>query len=314
MSALKPFDVVAVGDLNIDLILAVDELPEFGREVLARSLSRHPGGVAANFASYCAKLGLRVALVARVGDDEAGAFLVDCMAAAGVCTDYLIVDDELGTGTTVSLSGPHDRAFVTYLGTIDSLTGPDLPDALLAQTRFMHVGSYFMQTKLQPDLPALFARAAQAGVATSLDTGYDPYERWDTGLRQLLPQVDIFLPNEVEATCIGGQDDPLQAAAALPRPRQGIALKLGAQGARFLRPGDEAAAPVFQVDMVDTTCCGDAFDAGFIAAWLDGREPAECLRWGNAMGALVGSGPGNMMAAVSREAVAGVLRTGRVGP
>jgi sugar/nucleoside kinase (ribokinase family) len=313
MSSDRPFDIVAVGDLNIDLILPVDELPQFGREVLARSLSRHPGGVAANFASYCARLGLQVALVARVGDDESGVFLVEAMRQAGVCTDFIKVDEALGTGTTVSLSGPHDRAFVTYLGTIDSLTGPDIPDDLLRRTRFMHVGSYFMQTKLQPDLPALFARATQAGVTTSLDTGYDPYERWDNGLRALLPQVDLFLPNEVEVACLGGQEEPLAAAAALPRPRLGIALKLGAQGSRFLGTQAQAEAPVFAVQIADTTCCGDAFDAGFVAAWLNGGEPAECLRWGNAMGALVGSGPGNMMAAVSRAAVEGVLRTGRVG-
>jgi len=312
MSSGRRFDVIAVGDLNVDLILAIEELPQFGREVLARTMSRHPGGVAANFAAYCARLGLRVALVARVGDDEFGPFLTESMERVGVCTDYVKVDEELRTGTTVSLSGPHDRAFVTYLGTIDSLTGPDIPDALLAQTRFMHVGSIFMQAKLQPDLPALFRRAADAGVTTSLDTGYDPYEQWDAGLWELLPQVDLFLPNEVEVTRLGRQDDPLQAAAALPPPRVGMALKLGPEGSRFVQEDRTLAAPVFGVQMVDTTCCGDAFDAGFIAAWLDGQEPQECLRWGNAMGALVGSGPGNMMAAVSREAVEHVLATGAV--
>lgn len=306
----RRFDVVAVGDLNIDLILSLDELPEFGREVLATSMSRHAGGVAANFAAYCARLGLRVALVARVGRDEFGSFLIDRMRGFGVCTDYIRYDDELRTGTTVSLSGPQDRAFVTYLGTIDSLIGSDVPDELLDEARLMHVGSYFMQTKLQPDLPAVFRRAAQRGLITSLDTGYDPYERWNSGLRELLPLVDIFLPNEIESTSITGQADAIAAARELARRGNHVALKLGAEGSRLYHGESEEWAPPFPVQVADTTCCGDAFDAGFVAAWLAGEPPKECLRWGNAMGAIVASAAGNAADLVSAEAVAARLRRG----
>lgn len=308
---MKNFDVLAVGDLNIDLILGVTGLPEFGREVLAHSLARRSGGVAANFAAYCARLGLRVALLARVGRDGEGDFLLAEMQRLGVVTDHVVRDPELPTGITVSLSGPHDRAFVTYLGTIDSLRGSDATDDLLAQARWVHVGSYFMQTKLQPDLPDLLRRARAAGAVTSLDTGYDPAETWDSGLPAALAETSLFLPNEVEIEGITGEAAP-QAAARLLTMTGAVALKLGGAGARYLSVEQTAELAPYQVEVVDTTCCGDAFDAGFIAAALAGKPPAECLCWGNACGALVASGPGNAADRVSRDAVEQVIRSGRV--
>lgn len=308
---MKSFDILAVGDLNIDLILGLDSLPEFGREVLAHSLAQHAGGVAANFATYCVRLGLSVALVARVGRDSYGDFLIEHMRRAGVCTDYLIRDDTLATGLTVSLSGPADRAFVTHLGTIDSLTGADVPDALLARTRLVHVGSYFMQTRLQPELPDLLQRAHAAGALTSLDTGYDPYERWTTGLTEVLPHLDLFLPNEIEATSIAGEPEPLAAGRVLAARTGAVALKLGGKGSWLLTKGEEVFAPPFAVEVVDTTCCGDSFDAGFAAAWLKHKTPQERLLWGNACGALVASGAGNYAENVSVGAVERVISTGR---
>lgn len=310
---MKRYDVVAVGDLNIDLILGVSALPEFGREVLAHSFTQHAGGVAANFATYCVRLGLNVALVARVGRDDYGSYLIDHMRHVGVSTEYIIHDDSLATGVTVSLSGPTDRAFVTHLGTIDSLTDADIPDALLAQARLVHVGSYFMQSKLQPDLPGVLQRAQAAGALTSLDTGYDPYERWSDGLSEVLPHLDLFLPNEVEATAITGEADAVAAGRTLAAQGPAVALKLGGKGSWLFEHGRELTAPPFAVEVVDTTCCGDSFDAGFVGAWLMDKTPQERLLWGNACGALVASGAGNAAEKLSVPSIQGVIEKGRVG-
>lgn len=306
------YDVLAVGDLNIDLILSIDSLPEFGREVLAQSVSQHAGGVAANFATYCVRLGLRVGLVARVGRDDFGDFLVAEMERVGVGTEHIIRDDTLATGITVSLSGPRDRAFVTHLGTIDSLTGADVPDGLLSQTRLVHVGSYYMQSKLQPDLPDLLRRARAQGARTSLDTGYDPYEVWTTGLAEVFPHLDLLLPNEVEATAMTGEPEAPAAGRALAARGPAVALKLGGKGAMLLGEGQEETVGPFSVTVADTTCCGDSFDAGFVTAWLAGKTPRERLLWGSACGALVASGPGNSAERISEAEVGRVIAEGRV--
>lgn len=308
----RPYDVLAIGDVNIDLVLGLEALPQFGQEVVADSLSQHLGGCTANFACYCARLGLRTALLARVGRDAYGDFLLDELQQFGVSTEYVLRDVERPTGITVALSGPTDRAFVTHLGTIDSLTGADATDALLAQAEWVHVGSFFLQRKLRPAVPDLLRRAQALGSRTSLDTGYDPEGQWNGDLPAALAHVSVFLPNEVEGMAMTRAATPAAALSALADRCPMVAMKLGAEGAAYAAGAERLRAAPVRVRVVDTTCCGDAFDAGFVAAMLRCLPPAECLAWGNACGALVASGQGNAAHRVSVEAVARTLATGEV--
>lgn len=301
---LREYDVLAIGEVNIDLIMSgLPGLPGFGEEVLAEDILTRLGGSTANFVVCCAKLGLRVAFVAKVGLDDFGDFLVNELERWRFGSQYITRDPELRTGVTVSLSGPTDRAFVTYVGTINSLTGEDIPDHLIASCRHVHVGSYFLQSKLQPALPGIFQRAHEAGASVALDTGFDPTEVWDSGVRDLLDEVDLFLPNEVEGPAIAGVADETEALRTLGERCGMVVMKLGAEGAvgregeRFLR------VPGLEVDVLDTTCCGDAFDAGFTAAMLRDRSLAECLASGNACGALMATVVGNDVDALDEQAL-----------
>ncbi len=298
------YDILCVGDVNVDLILSgVDRMPRFGEEVLADAVGMHLGGCTANVATFAARLGMRAALRARVGRDDFGDFLIEQLTQIGVSTEFIIRDDELNTGITVSLSGASDRAFVTYLGTIDSLTEADVTDDLLAQARHVHIGSYFMQRKLQPSIKSVFERAHAQGCTTSLDTGYDPYETWDCGIVDVLPAVDVFMPNEVEGPRISGVEDPMEAARALAQSAGRVSVKLGAEGSGLLTGEAEMLVPGFSVEVVDTTCCGDAFNAGLLCALLGGKSDEELLRWGNAAGAIVAAGSGTSAERLSREAI-----------
>ncbi|MGQ9729654.1 MAG: carbohydrate kinase family protein [Candidatus Zipacnadales bacterium] len=290
----RPYTVMAFGDLNVDLILAgVRERPKFGGEVLAESIGMHAGGSTANVAACCAQLGLSTVLVTNVGNDSFGDFLIREMQEFGVATAHILRHNTLRTGITVSISIPDDRAFVTHLGTINSLTEADAAEELLAQARHLHVGSYYLQSKLQPDLPEVFRRAHEVGATTSLDPGFDPTEAWNGGLLECLREVDIFFPNETEAAGLTGCPHPPDALSFLAERCRIVALKLGPQGALGAAEGRTFKAPGFSVEVVDTTCCGDAFDAGFLYEWLSGKGIEECLRLGNACGALVATGPGN---------------------
>ncbi len=309
------FDVLVVGDLNIDLILSgLPKLPDFGEEVLASGLARRLGGSAANFAVCCARLGLNVALVANVGRDEFGDFLRGKLQEWGVTTDYVRRDPDLATGITVSLSGAADRAFVTYVGTIDSLQAADVPRDLLARSRHLHIASYFLQTKLQSGLPSLAADARDAGASVSLDTGFDPDENWDTGLLDLLPQVDIFLPNETEARAITGTPTIDAALATLAAMTDVVALKTGAQGALACADGETVHVPAFAIEIADTTCCGDAFNAGFIEGILAGLPLTEAVARGNACGAIMASVVGNEGEMLTPSAVSELIVAGKTSP
>ncbi len=290
----RPYTILAFGELNVDLILSgMTEPPKFGGEVLAEHLGMHAGGSTANVAACCAQLGLPTALVSNVGNDSFGDFLIGEMERLGVATAHILRHNTLRTGITVSISMPDDRAFVTHVGTIDSLSAADATDDLLRQTRHLHVGSYFLQSRLRPGLGDVLTRAHAAGATVSLDTGYDPAEEWDGGLLELLSLVDLFLPNETEAAGITRQADPPAALRELSRHCTVAVVKLGPDGAIAAADDETYECPGLKVEVADTTCCGDAFNAGFLKEWLAGKSIEECLRMGNACGALVATEPGN---------------------
>ncbi len=199
----KPFDLVVVGDICTDLILSGDVTPAFGQvEKLLDDATLVIGGSATIFACGAARLGLRVAFVGKVGDDVFGRFLLDALEVRGIDTSYIVRDPVVKTGQTIILSRGQDRAMLTYLGTIGALRYDEINLEILELARHVHMGSYFLLDNLIPEVPRLFAEAQRRGLTVSLDTNYDPAERWDSGLAAVLQHVDIFLPNETELTRI----------------------------------------------------------------------------------------------------------------
>ena len=139
-------DLLVVGDCNPDvLVLGDDVTPRFGQqEKIVASMSLVIGGSAAITAVAAARLGLRVALVAAVGDDPGGRLMLDQVAAGGVDVAAVAVRAAAPTGMTVALSQGADRAILTATGAITTLTAADVPSALLARSRHLHVSSYFL--------------------------------------------------------------------------------------------------------------------------------------------------------------------------
>jgi sugar/nucleoside kinase (ribokinase family) len=161
----------------------------------------------------------------------------------------------------------------------------DIPDSLLNQARHLHVASYFLQTKLQTDLPDLFRRAHSLGLTTSLDTNYDPSEKWQ-GFDELLSVTNIFLPNSTEAKSLTGLENIDEAATSLGRKVEVAAIKLGAEGALGVAPSQKLKVPSISVNVVDTVGAGDSFDAGFIYGYLQGWSLEKSLRLGVVCGGL----------------------------
>ena len=198
-----------VGDCNPDvLVLGDDVTPSFGQqEKLVDGIWMVVGGSAAITAVAAARLGLSVELVAAVGADPAGDFMLGQLAREGVGTAAVAVRDGAPTGMTVALSHGADRAILTALGAMASLTAQDVPAGLLARARHVHISSYFLlERSLGPGLAAMLAAARAAGATTSLDTNWDPAGEWGDGqLRASLAQTGVLLPNEREAMRIAGE-------------------------------------------------------------------------------------------------------------
>src|ERR1700689_1234149 len=137
-------DLIVVGDCNPDvLVLGGDVTPEFGQqEKLVDSMALVVGGSASITAVAAARLGLRVALVAAIGDDAAGGFMLAELARAGVDAGAVAVRPRHPTGMTVALSRGDDRAILTAEGVIATLTPADIPAELLARARHVPLSSY----------------------------------------------------------------------------------------------------------------------------------------------------------------------------
>jgi len=303
-------NILVIGELNVDLIVSgLDALPMLGREILATGLSIVLGSSSAICAAGLARLGARVDMLGKVGVDHYGDFVMDQLRQLNVGTRHVIRDSVGRTGLTLSLTYPHDRALVTYLGCISHLRPADVDRSILRRYCHLHIGAYFLQKALQSGLAELFRHARQAGLTVSLDTGWDPQEGWDSGVLSVLEEVDIFLPNAGEACAIAGVDDPAQALRALSQRAGLVVVKRGPEGAMALQGDQVLHSPGFPVNAVDTTGAGDSFDAGFIYAHaVRGMSLEAALRFANACGALSTTGYGGVTAQPTLQQVLEMLR------
>ncbi len=300
---MERFDVAVVGELNLDLILygLPEELvPE--RELLADRLTLTLGSSSAILAHNLSVLGSRVGFISRIGDDPLGAVSLERLAEGGVDVSRVRrVSGQASTGLTVIL--PHDghRNILTYPGTMFEMCFEDLDLEYLAGARHFHLSSFFLHRALRPRIVELFAAMKKRGLTTSLDVNDDPDDRWDSGLWEILPYVDLFLPNAREACRLTGLADVESAVNKLAAIVPVVAVKLGGQGA-LARKGDSSLrSPAVSVECVDLVGAGDSFDAGFIHQYVRGAELQTCLDYGNLAGAFSTTRPGGTEAFRDRE-------------
>jgi sugar/nucleoside kinase (ribokinase family) len=283
---MKLYDLLVAGEINPDLILSGNVIPEFGQvEKLVDTAALTIGSSSAIFACGVARLGLNVAFIGLCGDDVFGRFMLDEMSKRGVDVSHVIVRKDGQTGLSIILNNEIDRAILTHSGLIAELQASAIADSLLAQARHLHVASYFLQTKLQPDLPALFKRAQSLGLTTSLDTNYDPSEKW-IGFDELLAVTNVFLPNETEAKSLTGAENAEEAATRLQSKVEALAIKLGKDGALGISKRQRVQVESIPIKVVDTVGAGDSFDAGFMAGYLNDWELEKSLRLACVCGAL----------------------------
>ena len=324
LSARKSLDLLVIGDCNPDvMVVGGDVTPAFAQqEKLVDGISLEIGGSASITAVAAARLGLRVALAAAVGDDPAGRFMLGQLGAEGVDTAPVAVRPAAPTGMTVALSAGGDRAILTATGAVSTLTARDVPPELLGRARHVHVSSYFLVAEsLGPGLAELLRTAQASGASTSLDTNWDPAQRWgDERLTAALAHVSLLLPNEAEALhlaggALGPAGGPLglaggtpglpgkalnpagaatlaQAVSALAAAGPRLVVKLGERGALCADGTRYYLAEPPPVTVTDTTGAGDCFNAGVIAGLLSGEDLPSAVALGCAVGAASTRAPG----------------------
>jgi sugar/nucleoside kinase (ribokinase family) len=265
--------VVVVGDLAVDVLVEPVTPAVPGADVRAR-IRMTAGGAGANTAAWLAHLGAEVTLVARIGDDPAGRAAADELREAGV-RPVLRVDPVHPTCTVVALLGDGDRTLLSDRGAAAHLVAADLPD--LTGADHLHLSGYVLLDASSREAGlAVLAAARAAGLTASVDPQVAPaltpaFLEWVRG-------VDLLLPNADELAALGGAEAALAAVDA-------IAVTNGPNPAVWRdRRGISSTSPP-HVAVVDATGAGDAFDAGFLVAWLGAAGPEQALSAACAAGA-----------------------------
>lgn len=283
----KKFDLLVVGELNTDLILSGDVLPEFNQvEKIIDDSILTLGSSSAIFACGAARLGLKVAFCGKVGDDLFGEYILDQLTSRKVDISGVRVGKGIKTGITVILNHAHDRAILTYPGSISKLTLADIDRNLLAMSLHLHLGGYYLLDDLCPDIPQLFGEAHSAGLTTSLDTNYDPSEKWGDEIWKVLVSTDIFLPNQTELLAITRAQNLDSAIGIISEIVPTVAVKLGEKGAVAFQQKSKVSAEALKLPVVDTVGAGDSFDAGFLYGFLNQWGLEKTLKFACVCGSL----------------------------
>jgi len=282
------FDAIVIGELNVDIILnEIAGFPEIGKEIIAKTMSVTLGSSSAIFAGNLSSLGPRVAFIGKVGDDNFARVVLSTLESKNVDTSRIIKSTDLSTGATIVLNYDQDRANVTYPGAMSDLHLEDIDFDFMSGARHMHFSSCFLQPGIRNDLVALFRRAKELGLTTSFDAQWDPEEKWDLPMEQLLPYVDVFLPNIQEFMFLTRRQSIEEGIQKLQSFAHYIVIKNGSDGALAWDGNRILVQPAFLNNrVVDCIGAGDSFNAGFIAEFIKKQPLVKCLEMGALAGAI----------------------------
>ncbi len=307
---MSKLDVCVIGEINLDLILyGMPKELVLDRELLATGMALTLGSSSAIFAHNLAMLGDGVGFISKTGGDAFGKMAVERLSVAGVdATRVKQTAGRTATGVTVVVPYLQQRYILTYPGTMFEMQYSDVDMGYVRSARHLHLSSFFLHRALRPRIPDLFRQAKAAGLSTSLDTNDDPENKWDRDLLEVLPHVDIFLPNDREAKKIARTDDLSKAINMLAELSKIVVVKRGASAA-ICRSGQEQCSLMPPtVKAVDDIGAGDSFDAGFIHQFLTGANLEECLAFANIAGAYSTTKEGGTEAFRDRAALASFIR------
>lgn len=311
MTAADSIDLVCAGRLCVDLYAEqhgapLDEVDSF---------RRYLGGSAGNICFGAARLGLKTAMLSRVGDDQNGQFVRRALNDVGVNTSMLRSDPQRLTPLVFLAVQPlHDfpRLF-HYTDSADMATAPDDidPEIVAGCAAILITGSFLANETVKSTTHRLIELVRAGTGRIVLDIDYRPV-LWKLAkpaagndmlvmadpvtrrLQEVLPACDLVVGTEEEIRIAGGDIDLGQALTTIRQLTDAtIVMKVGARGCMVFdgpirRPLDTFdPQPGFAVEVVNTVGAGDGFFAGFLSGWLRNETIADCARRGNAVGALV---------------------------
>ena len=289
IEAHRNIDCLCAGIIVADHICApIATLPAAGELVTSDAFLLNIGGCAANTAVDLQKIGVKVAIAGRVGQDLFGQFILESLQKSGIDTSSIKRTSRADTSQTMIVNVQNeDRRFIHGFGANAFFKGGDIPSETLARSRILYLGGNILMPALdQEDAIRIFKAARQLGVITVLDVAIPEPGHYLPQLEHILEHTDVFLPNTAEAELILGESRPIvQARKFQELGAETVVITCGNNGCVLVDSEIQIEVGVYPVSFLDGSGCGDAFDAGYIYGILQGFSPEECTRWGSVLGA-----------------------------
>ncbi len=294
---MTSYDLSAVGFLVLDTLCAhADAMPPKGGATFVEQMTMTVAGTAGATALDCAMLGLEVQIAAEVGHDPMGDWLLSEMVAKGMNVELVSRSKSQQTSMSMLPIGSDGaRAAFFVPGASKTFSPSEAVMEKLLDASILHLGG----TGLLPSFDGepsrhLLARAKELGRTTVFDLILANEETIRL-VEPLLPHIDYFVPSIDEASAMAGATSPAEVAAWFrARGVKNVVLTLEGDGV-FVLPENEDAfqLPAHQIEVLDTTGCGDSFTAGIITGLAKGWSLRESARFANTVAAHVACGLGS---------------------
>ncbi|MCG8398670.1 ribokinase [Bacillus atrophaeus] len=264
-------NICVIGSCSMDLVVTSDKRPKAGETVLGTSFQTVPGGKGANQAVAASRLGARVTMIGKVGDDHYGKAIIDNLKANGVSTEFMEPVTYKDSGTAHIVLAEGDNSIVVVKGANDEIT-PEYAKQALEQLEKIDI------VLIQQEIPELTVDEV-CSYCRSHDIPIMLNPAPARPLKQETIDYASFLtPNEHEAAILF---PGMTASEALTQYPAKLFITEGKQGVRYSDGSKERLIPSFPVEAVDTTGAGDTFNAAFAVALAEGKEIDDALRFAN---------------------------------
>jgi ribokinase len=279
--------ILVVGSINMDLVVRVPHAPAPGETVLGGDFETFPGGKGANQAVAAARMGGNVTMVGRVGNDDFGDTLIQELVENKIKTSHVIKDSGAPTGIAmIAVAENGENLIVVASGANMAVSVEDVEkayslvdetDLLLLQLECpLKAVTVAVEQAHERDIPVVLNPAPAQALSEAL-----------------LAKVDVLTPNENELALLSGETDLDQGIKKLRDwGVKNLVVTLGANGARVVNDSLDEHIPAHQVDVLDTTAAGDAFNGALAVMLAEGKPLLEAVHYGVAAGALAATKKG----------------------
>ena len=300
----KKYDATIVGLVVLDVLgRPIEKIPEGGNLEYIEELRLTVAGTAGGTVIDCAKLGLSTLGVGAVGDDEKADFVISTLEKFGVDTSGFERLKGIPTSSTILNIRPNgERPALHLRGACDHFLPPPKDKINIFDCNVFHLGGTGLLKKLDgPVSVQLLKDAKENGCITTWDL-IGATEQTINIVKPLLPHIDYFMPSIEEASLMSGLNDPKDVGKFyLDNGAKNCVFTMGGEGSLFINNSELIKTPAFDVKVVDTTGCGDAFVAGMITAIVKGFDIEKALNFATITSGLVATGLGSDAGIISLD-------------